>query len=240
MFTLAVFLNIGYEYYKNDKTYDFIKTEVLIKTENEDCTSEMTLYEDDTSTTGTDITNEYLYDESALKDINAEGIGMLVIDSIDMALPIAHTEDNSYYLTHSFDKKRNNGGSLFMDYRNRSIDDKNIIIYGHNMRNGSMFGQLSKFLKEDFLKENRDIYIYSGFERRHYVIFSVYTTSAVDNETYKTNIENSKVLFRYMSDMQNKSLYVLSLNQNAEQCLTLSTCTNDGSKRIIIQACLEK
>ena len=90
---------------------------------------------------------EYEVDFSKLKEQNSDTVAWIGLESLNIEYPIVQTKDNEYYLEHSFDKSENTAGWIFADYRNK-LDgkDKNIVIYGHNRKDGSMFGDLHKAL----------------------------------------------------------------------------------------------
>ena len=117
--------------------------------------------------------NEIDYDY--LLSINPDTVGYLIVENTSISYPVVKTNNNDYYLNHSFDKSNNVAGWIFMDYRNKS-DDNNIIIYGHNMKDGSMFGKLK------ILKNNNDHYIsyYDNNVKYRYKVFSIYEVEAED------------------------------------------------------------
>lgn len=76
-------------------------------------------------------------------------------------LPSGAGEDNEHYLHYTFDGKENIAGSIFLDYRNRAdFTDGKVILYGHNMQDGSMFSKLEKYQDADFLKEQGKVILY--------------------------------------------------------------------------------
>ena len=85
-------------------------------------------------------------DFAGLKAINKDVIGWLNVEALDISYPMVRGTDNDYYLHRTFKKEDNFAGSIFMDYLNNpNLKDQNTIIYGHNMKNGSMFGTLEQF-----------------------------------------------------------------------------------------------
>ena len=94
---------------------------------------------------------EYKIDFAKLKQKNSDAIAWIKVNGTDIDFPVVKGTDNSYYLTHNFDKEKNKAGWIFADYRNKfDGTDKNIIIYGHNMKNGSMFASLKDVIKEEW------------------------------------------------------------------------------------------
>ena len=93
---------------------------------------------------------EYRVDFEKLKQKNPDTIAWIKVNGTDIDFPVVKGIDNSYYLTHNFNKEKNKAGWIFADYRNKfDGTDKNIIIYGHNMKDGSMFASLKNIIKEE-------------------------------------------------------------------------------------------
>lgn len=153
--------------------------------------------------------------------------------------PIVQGSDNSYYLTHNAAGEYNGGGAIFMDYRNdMGLEDMNCIIYGHNMRVGSMFGSLKYFEDASYYKTNKDFDVYIAEKHYRYEVFAVYYTPATDFDTYKYDFASMDEYYQYLVDSRNKSMYQTDFRELAteDKILTLSTCTNnDRSKRMIVQ-----
>ena len=94
-------------------------------------------------------------DFDELLKINPDTRGWIYIHNTNVNYPFVQSQDNSYYLNHSFDKSYNNAGWVFLDYRNDLSDfnNKNTILYAHNMNNKTMFGTLINILSNDFYKK---------------------------------------------------------------------------------------
>ena len=90
-------------------------------------------------------------DFSALEALNEEVMGWIYLEGSAINYPVVKGKDNEYYLDHLFDGKYNHAGSIFMDYRNRmDLSDGHTIIYGHHMKNGSMFAGLSNYMRQEY------------------------------------------------------------------------------------------
>lgn len=116
-----------------------------------------------------------------------------------------------------------------------------VIIYGHNMRNGSMFAGLLKYMQSGFYTsgENQYVYVYKGEDILRYTIFSVYESEA-QSDTYTYNFSTVDAMRFYAEQMKEKSLYDTGVDiSETTQVLTLSTCTADGERRIVVQAKLD-
>lgn len=186
------------------------------------------------------IENEEKYniDFKTLKEKNSDIIGFLKVNGTDVESIIVKGKDNSYYLSHNIEKEYNIAGWIFADYRNK-LDgtDKNVIIYGHNMRNNTMFGTLKNILNSDWQEneDNRKIIFITENESAIYDVFSVYQIKAEDYYT-KTNFESGEFK-KYIDSMKTRSIY--NFNENISEddsILTLSTCANNNKYRVILHA----
>ena len=173
-----------------------------------------------------------------LKKQNADTVGWLKVNNTDINYPIVKTNDNDYYLKRSFDKSYNSAGWPFMDYKNEfDGTDKNIVIYGHNRKNGDMFGTLSKTLKEDWYlnKENQEIILITEYEVQRYQVYSVYQ---VLNEEYYINTElNDHEYESFLDTTSKRSYYDFKVNlDSSKPTLTLSTCASNDKYRTVLHA----
>lgn len=160
-----------------------------------------------------------------LSKINSDFKFWLSVENTNINYPVVQSKDNSYYLDKDFYKKDSISGTLFMDYRNKSIDDKNIIIYGHNMKNKTMFNNLNKFKDADFFKNNNKIKITLNGKEFLYDVFSAYIVES-DYDYLKTNFNNESDYQNYINDITSKSLYKSPIKVNSnDKIVTLSTCT---------------
>ena len=112
-------------------------------------------------------------------------VGWLTVEGANVSHPFVHTTDNSTYLWSDLDKNYINGGTLFMDYTNTTdMSDKITVIYGHNMRNGTMFGQLLNYLDFEYLLDNQDVYIAFPEKTAHYTAVACLIVDGADNPIY--------------------------------------------------------
>lgn len=171
-------------------------------------------------------------DFNYLNNINSDTVGYLTIDELGINYPVVKTTDNDYYLSHSFDKSKNVGGWIFMDYRNTSMNDKNTIIYGHNMKDGSMFGKLKQL-------RNSDIDTIYYYDENGKTIFKIISMYEVDEESYyiTTDFSDNEYL-EFLNTIKSRSIKNINYNPSLEdKILTLSTCSNSG-KRFVVHAAL--
>lgn len=170
---------------------------------------------------------------------NPDTVGYLMIGDI-VDLPVVQREnDNEYYLTHGFSGAETREGALFMDGANR-LGDENLIIYGHNMRNGTMFGQLSSFGERAFLLENAVVRFDTLYENALYVPFAMFEASMDEDDAHYFDVrqivfdETSFELF--VLRLRNRSVLDVPVDVSyGDQLLTLVTCSyNDDDGRYIV------
>ena len=150
----------------------------------------------------------YKIDFDSLKQKNSDTIGYLKVNGTDIAQIVVKAKDNSYYLWHNFEKQTNSAGWIFAEYHNEfDGNDKNIIIYGHNMRNGTMFASLKNILTEEWIEneENRFIIFITEEGESIYEVFSVYEIEAEDYYM-KTSFKDGEFK-KYANAMKKRSIY---------------------------------
>lgn len=173
----------------------------------------------------------------ALREINSEVVGWIVMESIDISYPIVKTQDNEKYLDTTFEGNKNGAGAIFMERSNQpDFNDCNTIIYGHNMKNGTMFGSLKKILEENVYTKSRYFWICTPQGKYRYEIFSAYETAA-DGETYTLFSEPGEEFKAYLDACKKKSALpqiTIPLTGN-DKVVTLSTCTSNSANRFVVQ-----
>ena len=181
-----------------------------------------------------------LEDYVSLYAENPELIGWLHIPDTDIDYPVMQSsqEEPDYYLKHDFDKNDDLNGTLFIDARNDYINrDTNIIIYGHNMKNGSMFGQLKNFSKDDSAyNKSKYFWIFTPEKNYRYEIISAYTT-AVNSDTYTLFKGPGQEFVDYMNKIVSYSDIKTTPGELGveDKIVTLSTCTGNESTRYVVQ-----
>ena len=179
---------------------------------------------------------------------NSDLVGWLEIDGTVINYPVLQSDteqDSQFYLTHSFAKKKDKNGSLFMDYRNDFVNrDTNIIIYGHNMKNGAMFGSLKKYLEKGYLEQHKKVRFDTIYEHGTYEVIDAFLSEASYQDEYTFryyNFLNAKNEAEFdafsVNVMQLDALKKGTLDAKyGDQLLTLSTCssyTEEGRMFII-------
>lgn len=183
----------------------------------------------------------------ALHVANKEMVGWLTIPGTNIDYPIMQSEEEEgqFYLKHNFYRESDSNGSLFMDYRNDYVNrDTNIIVYGHNMRSGAMFGNLKSYLDENFLNEHKTITFDTIYERGTYEVIGAFLSKVSNENEYafryynflNVGSEEEYDAFK-VNVMQLDALNRGTIDTNyGDKLLTLSTCssyTEDGRMFII-------
>ncbi len=180
-------------------------------------------------------------DFEKLLSINSDTIGWIRFNQDKINNPIVHTKDNTYYLKRSFEKESNQAGTIFMDYRNESFNDRNVVLFGHSMLDDTMFGSLQDIFKNEFFdkKENNYIQIYNkDNELLTYQIFSYYI---IEKEEYyiTTSFKSDSDFNKFIDTITRRSYKKFDIEvSTSDNILTLSTCSGTGgtSKRKVVHA----
>lgn len=165
-------------------------------------------------------------DFAALKNTNSDVIAWLYLPGTVIDYPVVQTADNEYYLEHTFNKASNKVGTIFMDYRNDpKFKDDNAILYGHHMKDGSMFKKLIEYKKQDFYDANPSLYLYTPTKTYELQVFSAYTIEATDNYT---DIDFGVSKADRFAQLKKRSTVQTDVALTEEDTIvTLSTCTYD-------------
>jgi len=189
--------------------------------------------------------NGHHIDFEALLDRNPDVIAWLNIPGTQIDYPVVFSRDNSDYLRRDFDRKNDMAGTLFTDMINR-IDffDRLTVIYGHNMRDGTMFADLHNFADREFFEKNREIKLYTIEGMRIYEIIAAYKRDD-NNILYQTDYFDDSVWEAYINEIfsnedTNANLFLRDIGEN-DQILTLSTCVRgEDESRFLVQGVLKK
>lgn len=176
-------------------------------------------------------------DFAGLKAINDEVIAWIKVKALDISYPVTKGSDNDFYLHNTFEKEPNIAGCIFMEYQNqKDFSDKNTVIYGHNMKNGSMFGTLKKFYEEGVFEKSPYIWIYTPEKIYKYEIFSCQEVGAASS-TYQLTFLDDKSFMEYIDDAFEQSVVQSNVTVSKDDSIiTLSTCTGNDTTRFVVQA----
>ena len=177
-----------------------------------------------------------------LLQINNDTKGWIMVPGTNVNYPFVQSNDNLYYLKHSYDKSSNKKGWVFLDYRNNMDNlSKNTIIYAHGLVNNQMFGSLRKILKSSWYnnKNNHIIKLSTPTSNQLWQVFSTYT---IEPEDYyiTTSFSSDEEFQEFINTIKSRSVYDYGTKINTnDNILTLSSCYSD-TKRMVLHAKLIK
>lgn len=237
LFSAAQLARIFMEYKAGTDEYDRIREYVKDTQEEESKTnpgSEVKQEPKEEKPRGPEV------DWQSLKSINQEIIGWIQIEGTEISYPVVKGSDNQFYLKHTFEGQSNAAGAIFIDYANSSdFQDCNTIIYGHNMKNGSMFGLLRKYFKDKDSVPGSYIWVCTPDKNYRYEIFSSHVVDA-EGEVYTLFEGPGEEFGAYVENMKGQSLVDYGVSVGAEdKVITLSTCTGNAATRFVVQAKME-
>ncbi len=182
---------------------------------------------------------KYKVDFDYLKEQNPDTVGWLKVLGTNIEYPVVKSYNNDYYLTHSFDRSYNAAGWPFAHYKNKfDGTDKNIIVFGHNRRDGSQFGTLQKVLLAEWcdVEENREIIFITETGDYAFQVFSTYQILAEDYYM-TTNFSSDEAYLEFLNTLKGRSVKDFGVDVSAkDKILTLSTCGNNNKYRTVLHA----
>lgn len=230
VFAIGVFLFSGFklygifsEYKKGESEYDSLK-DIAIQTSVPEVSE--------------DIPEAFVVDFEKLKEINPDVVAWIRFDEpSEISYPVVKGPDNNKYLKTTFEGKRNAAGALFMDVDNEAdFSSKNTFIYGHNMKNGSMFARLREYKAQAYCEENPYFYIYTpDGKETTYQVFSVAIVKDT-SRSYQKWYNNDEDYKGYIDYITSVSRYQTGVEVPMDsQIVSLSTCTNvRDDERILV------
>ncbi len=179
-------------------------------------------------------------DFDGLLKLNDECIGWIYIPDTSVSYPVMHANNNSKYLDKLPDGTDNKVGSIFMDFRcDEDLTDRNTIIYGHNMQNGSMFAVFEKYEKRSFFDTHRTVYYLTPDGDYKITVFACATVSAT-GESYSL-YENVQSLHAYLKSVLKGAHVSAPVDADRiDRIITLSTCTGRYGTRIVLLGIAER
>lgn len=174
-------------------------------------------------------------DFDALKAVNGDIIAWLYIPGTEISYPVLRGASNDSYIHTAYDGSYAAAGSIFMDYRNApDLSDANTVVYGHNMKNDTMFGSLSDYRSSDFYPEH-SVFEYITPEGRYiYTVFAALVTDALSS-VYQFNFASPEAFSDHIAMLRRYSIYSTGVEPNGEKIMTLSTCTSrNRTERFVI------
>lgn len=220
-FSLYKLVGIGYQYYRGDQVYD-TAVESFVTEETEPS-----------------LPFSKKVDFEALQKTNPEVVGWICIPNTAVNYPVLYTNNNQYYLKHTYNRAYSDFGSIFIAAE-CSPDgcQKHTIVYGHNTKNGSMFGSLKKYKDASFFRNHPYIYILQPNRLLEYRVVSAYTAETSD-DIYSVHPKHFKKWLQSVVSLSTVPTdYTVT---GTEQVLTLSTCTSrTKTERFVVNGVLQE
>ena len=186
-------------------------------------------------------------DFEALQARNPDVYAWITVPGTQIDYPILQSpDDNSYYLTHTIDGEEKTEGAIFTEnYNHTDMEDPNTVIYGHDMKNGSMFNGLHQFADSGFFEEHPYIYIYTPEHVLAYKVFAAYT---YDDRHIMNSFDftDKEVFEQYLDDIIHVRAMDANLREDVpvtsdDRIITLETCVGGNSDaRYLVQGVLIK
>ena len=179
-----------------------------------------------------------------LQNINTNIVGWVSVEDTEINYPIVQATNNEQYLDHNYKDEYSMAGSIFMDYRNDiSSSSPNTILYGHRMKDGTMFDSLEDFLDKDFFDNNQVVKFDTLYESYDAEIFAVYQTTT-DFDYIQTDFANDEEYSLLLDEIRQNSLHHTDIELDVDdQIITLSTCDYKLDRdigRLVVHAKLVK
>lgn len=177
-------------------------------------------------------------DFEGLLQVNEDVVGWICIEDTKINYPIVQGDDNQYYVSHMADGRANAAGSIFMDCRNApDFSDRHSVIYGHNMRNGSMFAQISYYKNPEFLAGHPTGMIMTPEGNFQFEIIAGYVAS-VDDPAWQVRFDTDEDFLLWLQETMARSIFSSEAVPTAEdRILTLSTCSYEFRNARFVLVC---
>lgn len=195
---------------------------------------------EDAAEEGEDGVEEERVQRVALSELQAQNpdtVGWIEIPGTGISYPLMQADDDAYYLNHTFSNKVNSAGSIFVEALNSpDFTDLHTIIYGHNMKNGSMFAGLKNYRNESYFENHPYIYIDLEDGSHCYQIFSCHEAPVTD-VSYTIGYAADDVYASFLDEIKASSLYDTGVDVGTgDSVITLSTCTSNDANRFVVHA----
>lgn len=222
--SVAQIVRIQTQYAKGKKAYDDLALNLVTMSADEN-----------TSSAGTEAAPIDV-DFELLNQMNASAVGWLYCEGTPINYPVVQSTDNSYYLEHLYNDQANSSGAIFMDALNNSdMSDVNTVLYGHNMKNGSMFACLQNYSDPAYMRQHPVMY-YLTAERDYRIdIFSCYPDGPA-SEAYTINYDSADTYAACLRRSWDRSEASADVPMTTEDnMITLVTCTGYNTDRYVVQ-----
>lgn len=226
IYIIVILLFIGFQYYSR------IKSEVVINTNTD---SSYNKIKENNIEGSFEYMQEYY---NYAHEVNNQVIGWIYIKGTDINYPILHGNSDNYYLDHNWQGVEFWNGCIALDQDNTSLNNNVLLINGHNMLNGIMFSQLTKYENIEFAEKYNIVEIYNGTTNKitYYKIFSaIYTEPDIELNLGDSSLDLRK---ETINILLNKKIYEIN-SYNGNNILFLNTCLSNGTDKHIIIMCEE-
>lgn len=187
-------------------------------------------------------TNWPVVDFAALAEINPDIVAWIYIEDTEVNYPVVQGSDNQYYLKHLFSGEWNSLGCIFLDTRNAAdFSDWNSIVYGHHMKNGTMFSGLTEYKKQEFYDTHPTILIMTPEQNFRVEIFAGYVANVKDN-AWKVDFGTDAVFVDWQKSVKERSCFNSGITPAATDCIvTLSTCSYEfDNARFVLHGIIQQ
>lgn len=163
-----------------------------------------------------------------LHKINEDIVGWIYVPDTKIDYPIMAGDAKNYYLKHNYKKEYNILGSIFLPDQ-MDLNDAHLLFYGHNMKSGRMFGQLSNYSSKDYWSDHKNVYVYTPTENRNYQVFSAFSTTTKHKLYQQGYVRHTPEYEQLLDSLVSDGTYSKETSfDNGIQTLTLSTCVGRG------------
>lgn len=218
------------EYWVGEQTYDDLEQYVSV-------TSPTPPVDEEEEPTPVDDTVWPSVDFEALKAINPDIVGWIYLEGTEINYPVVRGSDNDYYLNKLYDGTPNGSGSIFMDYRNEpNFVDKNNILYGHSMKNGTMFTAIKRFKNQEYYDEH-PIALLMTPDKNYKVEFFTGYIANVEQDAWNYYFDTEEAFQHWLDSSKSKSTFTSEVVPTVDdEVLTLSTCTYefDNARYVLV------
>ncbi len=173
-----------------------------------------------------------------LKEVNPDVVGWIKIEDTPINYPIVHSHDNDEYLSMSWNLSESIMGAIFLDCAcNSDFSNENVVIHGHNMKNGSMFRALNNYVDETYYEEHPYVWICTPTTQTQYAIISVNHSYSTTDAYFNNFVLGSDTYAEWLEHRHRMSYYECEMYNINLPCLTLSTCVSDGTNDRMVLVC---
>lgn len=165
-------------------------------------------------------------DFDALEAINEDVVAWVYVEGTNINYPVVQGDDNRHYVSYMIDGTYNGAGSIFMDYRNEAdLTDRHTILYGHNMKNGSMFANITDYRDQEYYDAHPTGMVMTPEQNYQFEIVAGYVASLAD-AAWQLEFFDDEDALDWVQDAMGRSGFVSSYTpQPGDKFITLSTCT---------------